>query len=252
MPLPVFGTSVRDNNNCGNSFIGTRYFQKYPAPGRYETGRTTLNTTPLSRSRTSDWTRRYRNTRSMEGTQAMLSLGGADRVGEKVGPAPGSYEAPPGSFAKAMSRRNTWTAAFAGRTSRLPPPRDANGTYLPRYGVREKRSVRRTLPPRKKKWTDTRPRTAAPTPTYEPPVASSSSDDEEPSYDFFAAPSRRPPALGDFTLPRDRVRPRERPVTASEIIQHRRATNEFKDDLRAVRALNKFKVPKSRTSIVAI
>ena len=81
MPLPVFGTSVRDNNNCGNSFIGTRYFQKYPAPGRYETGRTTLNTTPLSRSRTSDWTRRYRNTRSMEGTQAMLSLGGADRVG---------------------------------------------------------------------------------------------------------------------------------------------------------------------------
>ena len=119
MPLPVFGTSVRDNNNCGNSFIGTRYFQKYPAPGRYETGRTTLNTTPLSRSRTSDWTRRYRNTRSMEGTQAMLSLGGADRVGEKVGPAPGSYEAPPDSFAKAMSRRNTWTAAFAGRMSHV-------------------------------------------------------------------------------------------------------------------------------------
>ena len=81
MPLPVFGTGGRGNNNNGNSFLGTRYFQKYPAPGRYETGRTTLNTLPLSRSRTSDWTRRYRNTRSMEGTQAMLSLGGADRVG---------------------------------------------------------------------------------------------------------------------------------------------------------------------------
>ena len=175
MPLPVFGTGGRGNNNNGNSFLGTRYFQKYPAPGRYETGRTTLNTLPLSRSRTSDWTRRYRNTRSMEGTQAMLSLGGADRVGEKVGPAPGTYEAPPDSFAKAMSRRNTWTAAFAGRTSRLPPPRDALGTHVPRYGVREKRSARRTLPPRKKKWTDTRPVTAAPAPTYQPSVASSSS-----------------------------------------------------------------------------
>ena len=188
----------------------------------------------------------------MEGTQAMLSLGGADRVGEKVGPAPGSYEAPPDSFAKAMSRRNTWTAAFAGRTSRLPPPRDAMGTHLPRYGVREKRSARRTLPPRKKKWTDTRPVTAAPAPTYQPSVASSSSEDEPVAYDFFAAPTRRPPALADFTLSRERVRPRERPVTASEIIQHRRATDDFKDDLRAVRALNKFKVPKSRTSIVAI
>jgi hypothetical protein len=252
MPLPVFGTSVRDNNNCGNSFIGTRYFQKYPAPGRYETGRTTLNTTPLSRSRTSDWTRRYRNTRSMEGTQAMLSLGGADRVGEKVGPAPGTYEAPPDSFARAMSRRNTWTAAFAGRTSRLPPPRDANGTYLPRYGVREKRSVRRTLPPRKKKWTDTRPRTAAAPLPYEPPVLDNIEDEEDMAYDFFAAPTRRPPALADFTLSREKVHPRERPVTASEIIQHRRATDDFKDDLRAVTALNKFKVPKSRTSIVAI
>ena len=49
----------------------------------------------------------------------MLSLGGADRVGEKVGPAPGTYEAPPDSFAKAMSRRNTWTAAFAGRMSKV-------------------------------------------------------------------------------------------------------------------------------------
>ena len=67
-----------------------------------------------------------------------------------------------------------------------------------------------------------------------------------------AAPTRRPPALAEFTLPRDRVRPRERPVTASEIIQHRAATNQYKDDLRAVKALNKFKVPKSRTSIVAI
>ena len=183
----------------------------------------------------------------------MLSLGGADRVGEKVGPAPGTYEAPPDSFAKAMSRRNTWTAAFAGRTSRLPPPRDALGTDLPRYGVREKRTARRTLPPKKKKWTDTRPRTAAPAPLpYEPPVLDAVDFDEEPSYDFFAAPTRRPPALAEFTLPRDRVRPRERPVTASEIIHHRAATNQYKDDLRAVRALNKFKVPKSRTSIVAI
>ena len=112
--------------------------------------------------------------------------------------------------------------------------------------------MRRTLPPRKKKWTDTRPRTAAPTPTYEPPVLDAVEPEEDIAYDFFAAPTRRPPALAEFTLPRDRVRPRERPVTASEIIQHRRATNEFKDDLRAVRALNKFKVPKSRTSIVAI
>ena len=175
----------------------------------------------------------------MEGTQAMLSLGGADRVGEKVGPAPGTYEAPPDSFARAMARRNTWTAAFAGRTSRLPPPRDANGTYLPRYGVREK-------------WVDTRPRTAAAPLPYEPPVLDNIDDEEPVAYDFFAAPTRRPPALGDFTLPRDRVRPRERPVTASEIIHHRAATNQYKDDLRAVRALNKFKVPKSRTSIVAI
>ena len=182
----------------------------------------------------------------------MLSLGGADRVGEKVGPAPGTYEAPPDSFAKAMSRRNTWTAAFAGRTSRLPPARDANGTYLPRYGVREKRSVRRTLPPRKKKWTDTRPVTAAPALPYEPPVLDAVEPEEDIAYDFFAAPTRRPPALADFTLSRDRVRPRERPVTASEIIHHRAATDQYKDDLRAVRALNKFKVPKSRTSIVAI
>ena len=125
------------------------------------------------------------------------------------------------------------------------------GTHLPRYGVREKRSVRRTLPPRKKKWTDTRPVTAAALP-YEPPILDAIVDEEPVAYDFFAAPTRRPPALGDFTLPRDRVRPRERPVTASEIIQHRAATNQYKDDLRAVRALNKFKVPKSRTSIVAI
>ena len=145
-----------------------------------------------------------------------------------------------------------WAAAFAGRTSRLPPPRDANGTYLPRYGVREKRSVRRTLPPRKKKWVDTRPRTAAAPLPYEPPILDNVDIEEPVEYDFFAAPTRRPPALADFTLSREQVRPRERPVTASEIIQHRRATNDFKDDLRAVRALNKFKVPKSRTSIVAI
>ena len=182
----------------------------------------------------------------------MLSLGGADRVGEKVGPAPGTYEAPPDSFARAMARRNTWTAAFAGRTSRLPPPRDALGTHLPRYGVREKRSARRTLPPRKKKWVDTRPVTAAPSLPYEPPVLDAVEPEEDIAYDFFAAPTRRPPALAEFTLPRDRVRPRERPVTASEIIQHRAATNQYKDDLRSVRALNKFKVPKSRTSIVAI
>ena len=112
--------------------------------------------------------------------------------------------------------------------------------------------MRRTLPPRKKKWVDTRPVTAAPAPTYQPSVASSSSEDEPVAYDFFAAPTRRPPALADFTLSRERVRPRERPVTASEIIQHRAATNQYKDDLRAVRALNRFKVPKSRTSIVAI
>ena len=105
---------------------------------------------------------------------------------------------------------------------------------------------------RKKKWTDTRPVTAAPSLPYEPPVLDAVEPEEDIAYDFFAAPTRRPPALAEFTLPRDRVRPRERPVTASEIIRHRRATNDFKDDLRAVRALNKFKVPKSRTSIVAI
>ena len=54
----------------------------------------------------------------MEGTQAMLSLGGADRVGEKVGPAPGTYEAPPDSFARAMARRNTWTAASRAASGR--------------------------------------------------------------------------------------------------------------------------------------
>ena len=87
---------------------------------------------------------------------------------------------------------------------------------------------------------------------YEPPVLDNIDDEEPVAYDFFAAPTRRPPALADFTLSRERVRPRERPVTASEIIQHRAATNQYKDDLRAVRALNRFKVPKSRTSIVAI
>jgi hypothetical protein len=112
--------------------------------------------------------------------------------------------------------------------------------------------VRRTLPPRKKKWTDTRPRTAAAPLPYEPPVLDNIEDEEDMAYDFFAAPTRRPPALADFTLSREKVHPRERPVTASEIIQHRRATDDFKDDLRAVTALNKFKVPKSRTSIVAI
>ena len=136
----------------------------------------------------------------------MLSLGGADRVGEKVGPlnprlAP--TKLPPDSFARAMSRRNTWTAAFAGRTSRLPPPRDANGTYLPAIRGREKRYRRRTLPPRKKKWTDTRPRTAAPPLPYEPPILDNVDIEEPVEYDFFAAPTRRPPALGDFTLPRD-------------------------------------------------
>ena len=126
------------------------------------------------------------------------------------------------------------------------------GTHLPRYGVREKRSVRRTLPPKKKKWVDMRPATAAPSLPCEPPVLDAVEPAEDIAYDFFAAPTRRPPALADFTLSRERVRPRERPVTASEIIQHRAATNQYKDDLRAVRALNRFKVPKSRTSIVAI
>jgi hypothetical protein len=254
-----FGRSGRlTHNHGGSAFLGTRYFQAYPAPGRYETGRTTLRSRPLSRARPSDWTRRYRCGGCLEGRAAALSLGGADRVFEPPGPAPGAYDVPDSSFARARAGRGAWTAAFAGRVARFPPARDARATAAPLRGVSEMRAFRRRLPPRPRKRTFAPPaaggggrKARAPAPPHAPPApnagapradAGGAADDAS----YFAAPARRPPALADFAAPAATLRPGARPATAAAVLEHRAAADEFREEVRAVKGLDRFRAPKER------
>ena len=83
----------------------------------------------------------------MEGTQAMLSLGGADAL-EKSRSRAWSYEAPDG-FAE-QARRNA--GRRPSRRTVAPPPRDANGTHLPDMGSGE--AFREADPSTKKEEVD--------------------------------------------------------------------------------------------------
>ena len=75
-----FGASGRlTHSHSESSFYGTNYYVALPGPGRYETNSSTLHAlAPLSRTRVSDWPRRYRNCRPLQGSQATASLSGVD------------------------------------------------------------------------------------------------------------------------------------------------------------------------------
>ena len=147
-----FGASGRlTHSHSESSFYGTNYYVALPGPGRYETNSSTLHAlAPLSRTRVSDWPRRYRNCRPLQGSQATASLSGVDSLLEVPSPAPGSYRDPDSTFKRALVGRNSWNSNFASKTARFPPTRKADDTITRGIGVREPRHFHRTLPPRHK------------------------------------------------------------------------------------------------------
>ncbi|KAH8051480.1 hypothetical protein JL721_11138 [Aureococcus anophagefferens] len=145
-----FGASGRlTHSHSESSFYGSNYYAALPGPGRYETNASTLDALkPLSKTRVSDWPRRYRNCRPLQGSQATASMSGVDSLLEVPSPAPGSYREPDSTFGPAVARRNYWNANFASKTARFPPTRRADDTITRHLGEREHRGFHRSPPPR--------------------------------------------------------------------------------------------------------
>ena len=148
-----FGASGRlTHSHSESSFYGSNYYAALPGPGRYETNASTLDALkPLSKTRVSDWPRRYRNCRPLQGSQATASMSGVDSLLEVPSPAPGSYRDPDSTFGPAVAQRNYWNANFASKTARFPPTRRADDTITRHLGEREHRGFHRSPPPRHQK-----------------------------------------------------------------------------------------------------
>jgi len=150
-----FGASGRlTHSHSESSFYGSNYYAALPGPGRYETNASTLDALkPLSKTRVSDWPRRYRNCRPLQGSQATASMSGVDSLLEVPSPAPGSYRDPASTFGPAVAQRNYWNANFASKTARFPPTRRADDTITRHLGEREHRGFHRSLPGQDKRAT---------------------------------------------------------------------------------------------------
>lgn len=263
------------HSHSDTSFYGTRFYQQLPGPGRYDTNASTLDALdPLSKTRLSDWPRRYRNCRPLQGSQATASLSGVDSLLEVPSPAPGSYCDPDSTFKWSLIGRNHWSAGFASRTARFPPTRNAEDTITRHIGRREVRNFHRTLPPRQRQKEFSLPPRPSSVNIYcvgeeeVPPLL------EQPScltgdISFGAGPrdyykceddsvdkitgGKRPPVLnwvqpsGSSPKLTQRFSSRRIPRRHStvELLTHRTQLTEFKSDVRAVRHLENFKLPRS-------
>ena len=90
--MVAIGRSGRlTHSHSDSSFYGATYYQNLPGAGTYSVNTSTLDALkPLSRTRVSDWPRRYRNCRPLQGAPAAASLGGVDKGIDTTSPAPGS------------------------------------------------------------------------------------------------------------------------------------------------------------------
>ena len=262
-----FGASGRlTHSHSESSFYGSNYYAALPGPGRYETNASTLDALkPLSRTRVSDWPRRYRNCRPLQGSQATASMSGVDSLLEVPSPAPGSYNDPESTFGAAVARRNHWNANFASKTARFPPTRRADDTITRHLGEREHRGFHRSLPPRHRHRNLGQPPGGPPVNVYALEGDPAELPLEQPSYltgdggvsfeeggQYYArdddgdhgpprmtwvTPRRAPPP---FPLPASEPRAK----TAAVLLKHKGELAEFKDDVRAVRRLEAFKLPR--------
>ena len=115
----------------------------YPGPGDYDAVETIR---AVSLTRVSDWSRRYRNCKPMHGTEAALSLYGADRLDLDPAPGPGRYGVPVSEFDRATKQKGFLSADYASITERFPPTRDADATTERRVGLKENRRTLRKMP----------------------------------------------------------------------------------------------------------
>lgn len=272
-----FGDSGRlTHSHSDTSFYGTRFYQQLPGPGRYDTNASTLDALkPLSKTRVSDWPRRYRNCRPLQGSQATASLSGVDSLLEVPSPAPGSYRDPDSTFKWSLTGRNYWSAGFASRTARFPPTRKADDTMTRYLGEREMRNFHRTLPPRPRQKEISLPLRPSSVNIYclekeETPLSleqpshltadvvsfgvvplgyyerEDDNDDKitrgtHPPMLNWVQPSRGSPELA----PKSFYSTGGRSYTAAELLAHRAQLTEFKSDVRDVRHLENFKLPRS-------
>lgn len=270
-----FGDTGRlTHSHSDTSFYGTRFYQQLPGPGRYDTNASTLRALePLSKTRLSDWPRRYRNCRPLQGSQATASLSGVDSLLEVPSPAPGSYRDPDSTFNRSLIGHNYWSAGFASRSARFPPTRRADDTITRHLGEREMRSFHRTLPSRPRhteisllphpssaniycfEEIQTSPFLERPnyltvdTVSSAPPGYYEHEDNNDienasgtrPPMFKWAQPSRGCPELAQKSL----YSTGGRSYTAAELLAHRAKLTEFKSDVRAVRQLENFKLPRS-------
>ena len=146
---PVIPLSQRLSLASASSFLGTNYHAKFqpPGPGSYSgTAKSTIICEHTSLTRHSDFPRRSRNCKAMQGPEATASLCGADQLLQEPGPDPGTYESPASIFREACSKKAYCTSQFASQSSRFPNERHAHATDHGFNGKPEGRTYARALP----------------------------------------------------------------------------------------------------------
>ena len=112
---PAFPQSQRLGIASASSFLGTNYHSKFtiPGPGMHEVSQSTMELKNVSLTRSSDWSRRWRNCRPLQGHNAKFY----SRARSKRS----NSQPPPRLSNLRTARRPTRTATTAARRSLALP-----------------------------------------------------------------------------------------------------------------------------------